>query len=210
MKTPIKSRVNFPKQGFFSILLGETYRPKLKNLVEPGDPKHALRGEDAFFELLLANCHNALKALDGSKDADIKRRIADAKRLILKLVDRRVYRPLVIIPGDRAARHFQIARPSWSSINEREYRLRTLATIVNSKRYEPFLLFASECIEEYLLGTIEDDKCLKRCIARITADSSEPHSKSHGGQAEPRSHLGSALQTTIQGSCSCCHTGRLD
>lgn len=153
------------------LLLGENM-PSLLDIVEPGRPTHALRGEDALFALLLQRCQDVTD--DATASSDSKARVAEAKRIILKLADRRVFRPLVIIPGDRASRHFQIARPTWSKIPVREYCLRTLATITNSDRYKPFLLFASNCVERYLTGFLETDEDVEKCVRAVAAHDSNP------------------------------------
>ncbi len=152
-------------------LLGDNM-PSLMDIVEPGMPSHALKGEDALFALLLQRCNDV--SHDAKSENDSKARAAEAKRIILKLADRRVFRPLVIIPGDRAARHFQITRPNWSNIAIREYCLRTLATITNSERYKPFLLFASNCVERYLTGFLETDEALDKYVCAVAAHDSDP------------------------------------
>jgi hypothetical protein len=131
-------------------------RPNPSTIVAFDDEKkpHSLQGEDLFFRELLNQCE--CESTDGG-DAS-RMHISDAKRLIEKLIDRRVYRPLLIIPGDRAVLHFKLPSRGndGSAANDGdEFQLRTLAAIVDSERYSSFLLFVCSCIEKYLEGVFD-------------------------------------------------------
>lgn len=134
------------------LLLGEgknrrPYLPELVGLGEGQDMKqHALRGEESFFQLLLDRC------VDDKANADTQRRLKEAEGIFLRIIDRRVYRPLMIIPGDRAAGHFTFPEDQWQHMKANEYCLRTMAMIIDSPYYSPYLLYVSACIEKFLQG----------------------------------------------------------
>ena len=139
------------------LLLAEVdRRPSPSTIAAFDDEKkpHSLQCEDLFFRELLNRCD------DGSLEEDDNSRIciSDAKRLIEKLIDRRVYRPLLIIPGDRAVNHlhFLKQRNGGSKVNDAdEFQLRTLAAIIDSRYFSSFLLFVCSCIEKYLEGVFD-------------------------------------------------------
>ncbi|MFL5245999.1 MAG: hypothetical protein ACJ8FY_28345 [Gemmataceae bacterium] len=139
------------------LLLGDE-RPQLSDLVRLGRPDHALQGEDTFFQSLLVEC---------AKPSLAKRpRVKAAREILLKIVDRRVYRPLMMIPGDLAARHLS---PNGKE-EQAEHNLRTLATLIDSLYYSPFLLFVSAAVEKLLQGVFETDEELCQEIKAIMAD----------------------------------------
>src|SRR5438046_4514733 len=76
------------------LILGDNKKPTLSEIVDVGAPQHPLQGEDMFFYKLLGKCDK------GSSEGKA------ACALLTKIIDRRVYRPLMIIPGDRAAKLF--------------------------------------------------------------------------------------------------------
>jgi|GEM_PF-1035348 len=123
---------------------GEDKRPKLKEVVGLGENQHhALQGEDLLFHRLLEIC-----------DGQTEKRFVEARRIFEKLTERRVCRPLVIIPGDWADEKLSLIKPQDS---DDDFPLRTLATIVDSAYYSPFLLFACSCVEKYLEGVFDTD-----------------------------------------------------
>jgi HD superfamily phosphohydrolase len=128
---------------------GEDMRPDLKEIVGLGEnengekQQHALQSEDLLFHQLLEIC---------SKQTE--RRFIEARRIFEKLTERRVCRPLVIIPGDWAYEKLSLVKPPNS---ERDFPLRTLAAILDSAYYSPFLLFVCSCIEKYLEGVFDTD-----------------------------------------------------
>lgn len=129
---------------------GEDKRPKLKEVVGLGGNKHhaqyhALQSEDLLFNRLLEICDSEpLK----------EKRFVEAQRIFQKLTERRVCRPLVIIPGDWAYEKLSLVKPQDGDI---DFPLRTLAAIVDSAYYSPFLLFACSCVEKYLEGYFDTD-----------------------------------------------------
>lgn len=142
-----------------ALLLLDDQKPSPAKLVRLGDETHALQGEDLFLQSLLE--------IDPSKAQT--RSVLQAQQIIRKLIDRRVYRPLLIIPGDRAASHFKFAGNKDGESDE-EYRLRTLAAVVDSSYYSPFLLFVSMCIEEFLLGLCDTSSEVMECVTKMVKD----------------------------------------
>lgn len=117
--------------------------PSLDEMTKIGEPEHALQGDEVFFRELLLRC--------GVPNATVNPHVRDAFELLRKLIDRRVYRPLMIIPGHRAAEfHWDGHR------QDPEQHLRTLATLIDCAYFSPFLLFVSYCIEKYLQGILDD------------------------------------------------------
>ncbi len=129
-------------------------KPTLKQMIKVGDRTHSLHGDESFFQQLLQNCDN------NSQDKNPPQSVTDARRIIQKLIDRCVYRPLLIIPGDRAAGHFWQASGSKDDSVNNEYNLRSLATILDSRYYSAFLLFVCACIEKFLQGAFSSDEAL--------------------------------------------------
>ncbi len=146
-------------------------RPNASTVVAFDDEKkpHSLQSEDLFFRDLLNQCDSG-----NIEEGDASRmHISDAKRLIEKLIDRRVYRPLLIIPGDRAVLHFQLPKHNNDgvAINDgTESQLRALAAVVDSRYYSSFLLFVCSCIEKYLEGVFDDVNHLCKYAKEIIGD----------------------------------------
>ena len=143
-----------------ALLLLGSRKPTLPEILEIGKTEHALQGEDSFFLKLLKQCD--LQTPEGR----------DAESLIQKLIERRVYRPLMIIPGDRAANHIAAMGKAEPNSSDNEHRLRTFATILESAYYSPFLLFVSACVEKYLQGYFDSDTDVAKYGAAIVADES--------------------------------------
>lgn len=153
------------------LLLGDKRLTPVE-LVRLGEEDYALQGEDSFFQRLFERC----AGLVGDKEKDLKtrRRIIEARRILRKLIDRCVYRPLMIIPGDRAADHFQFWGWPKDDPRKTEYDLRTLATIIDSAHYSPLLLFVSACVEKYLQGIFATDRELWEYASSVVADNAAP------------------------------------
>ncbi|MFO0968498.1 MAG: HD domain-containing protein [Gemmataceae bacterium] len=127
------------------ILTDKNAKPSLPDILALKGGHHALQGEESFFHFLLATCREQPDRLD-------------AYAILSKLVDRRIYRPLMIIPGDRAAKRFTIqGAKSKTRLTESEFSLRTLAALVDSTYYSRFLLFVSALMEKLLQGGFEGD-----------------------------------------------------
>jgi len=143
------------------LLLGDN-KPRLGDLIGFNQSTQAIHSEDLFFDRLLSLCQRGTG-----------RQAVAARRVLEKLIDRRVYRPLMIIPGDRAAGHFAIAG-GHDPPRHVEYRLRSLAAAIDSSYYSPFFLFASACVEAYLQGAFETATQLCEYAKRITNGLDEP------------------------------------
>ncbi|MFN0007195.1 MAG: hypothetical protein ACKVXR_04740 [Planctomycetota bacterium] len=72
-------------------------------------------------------------------------RTTPSNRLADKLAERRVYRPLMVIPGDRVE-HLLVGFDT----KDPEMRLRALAAIMDSSFYAPFVTLMSWCVEKLL------------------------------------------------------------
>lgn len=120
--------------------------PKQVDLLALGKPHHAVQSEDVFLRHLLGKCRTE----EGNAAEPC---LFEARRLIEKIIERRVYRPLMLIPGDRALAHFQF--PTRWGPKPEEFRLRTLAAIIDSEYYSRFLLFVCLCVEKYLEGVFD-------------------------------------------------------
>lgn len=138
------------------LLLGQAKRPTLKEVVGLSLEKgqcHSLQSEDLFFDQLLK------RTKPSPSDAAIERgRLIDARRIFEKVIERRVCRPLMIIPGDWAAEKLPLPRSSGRERKGAEFPLRTLAAIVDSAYYSPFLLFVCSCVEKYLESVFDSDR----------------------------------------------------
>lgn len=150
-------------------LPGKDRRPQLREVAGLAqDQHHALQSEDIFFHTLLEKCaHDA--ALNNERRA-----LNDAHRIFEKLIERRICRPLVIIPGHIAKDilPFHVPRGITAATRQSDFKLRTLAAIMDSAYYSPFLLFACTCVEKYLLGIFDSDEELCRYAATISAKAS--------------------------------------
>lgn len=128
---------------------GEDKRPKLKEIVGLGTnnrgerQQHALQSEDMLFHQLLEIC-----------SGKTQRRFVEARRIFEKLTERRVCRPLVVIPGDWAYEKLSLVKPQDT---DPDFPLRTLAAIIDSACYSPFLLFVCSCVEKYLEWIFDTD-----------------------------------------------------
>lgn len=146
-------------------LLGDGNKPKPADLVGLKRDDYALHGEDIFFQSVIERCTKPINNIQAQRLANgevkTRRYIDEARRIFLKLIDRCVYRSLMIIPGDRAAQHFRFGVwPKKDDRGETEYDLRTLATIIDSAYYSSFFLFVSACVEKFLQEIFDTDDAL--------------------------------------------------
>jgi len=144
----------------------EDNRPPPMEVVGLGKKQqHALQGEDLFFQQLLKSCE-----IRQGASAAMSRRLHAARRIFEKLIERRVYRPLVIIPGNWAGEKLSLPEARGWGDRADDFPLRTLAAIVDSAYYSPFLLFACSCVEKYLQGVFDTDLDLCHYIQRISEE----------------------------------------
>jgi hypothetical protein len=120
-----------------TLLLAEADKPKLEQLFGlDGILSPAICGEDHFLQLLVEatqRSHN--RTTDGAVSHGIPQ----------KLAERRVYRPLVVVPGDRVPLLLQ-----FSSKSHTEPQLREVGAIIDSEFYKPYFSYLSWCIEDLL------------------------------------------------------------
>src|SRR5438552_14884076 len=141
---------------------GADMRPKLRDVVGLGKKQqHALQGEDLLFHQLLEICSGQTET-----------RFVEARRIFEKLTERRVCRPLVIIPGDWAYEKLSLVKPQDT---DPDFPLRTLAAIVDSAYYSPFLLFVCSCVEKYLEGIFDTDAELCSFANKIGSGEAPSH-----------------------------------
>ena len=142
------------------LMLGDS-RPKPKEFYGLGDTATALCGEDEFLRLILA-ASNRPANKDGAVDP------AGAQSIAQKLVERRVYRPLMIVPGDR----IQTLLQGLYTINSenRENVLRALAAIVDSPYFAPFFCFVSWCIEKLLEHALDSEEAVNGFLETVAED----------------------------------------
>lgn len=127
------------------LLLGEKARPPLKELYFPartGSP--ALAGDDYFFNILLEHSNSPPTASHSA-----------AHDLVTKVIERRLYRPLVVIPGDRIQLLTSGAHEGNQYAASPELQSRCLAGLVDSRYYAPVFLLLSEAIEALLQHVFE-------------------------------------------------------
>ncbi|MBI5818053.1 MAG: HD domain-containing protein [Verrucomicrobia bacterium] len=140
-------------------------KPGLKDIVGIGSETHALQGDDRFFRILVE------RASTQEEDAAKKMQLGEARRLVLKLSERRVFRPLMIVSNERAGEVLEFqgrtVSPQQTNKEDSEFLLRILGALVDSTYYSPFLLFVSACVEKYLDGVFDDDLAVCNHVDQI-------------------------------------------
>jgi HD superfamily phosphohydrolase len=125
-------------------------RPSQADLVAFGHRYHALQSEDLLMRLLLDNCDDVQE-----NDEPDYSYACEARRIFEKIIERRVYRPLMVIPGDRAVLRLQLPHEE-NAEDTNDFPLRTFAALIDSAYYSPFLLFVCSCVETYLEGVFDE------------------------------------------------------
>lgn len=121
-------------------------KPPLESVIGFGDDCPTLFGEETFLRLLIEKTPGQ----PGS--------MRKTNSIPYKLAERRVYRPLMIVPGDRAVTMLT-GKNEAQDVAQPGIILRKLAAIVDSRHFASFFLFVSARIEEYLehaIGSIEE------------------------------------------------------
>jgi hypothetical protein len=113
--------------------------PPLRTLYGLDKPTLALAGDDGFLQ------HLVQISGDGG---------AAHQTLACKLAERRVYRPLVVIPGDRVD---ILLREICDFSKGLQHPLRELAAVIDSTFFSRFFLLISTCIETFLRHALEED-----------------------------------------------------
>jgi HD superfamily phosphohydrolase len=142
------------------LILGDTGKPSLEDLYgqshESGTT--ALAGDDHFLHLLLKKAQD-----DGDDPSHVRQSIP------CKLAERRVYRPLMVIPGDRVELLLR-GLGNFNSDSTLEHPLRELAAIVDSPFFSPFLVLSSTYIEKLLQHALEDEDKIDDHIRGLIGD----------------------------------------
>src|SRR5205814_1863196 len=128
--------------------LPEEAKPTLQSMYgfEPGSSP-AMCGDDHFLELLIQGARN---------QPDYQSKELINQSLSQKLAERRVYRPLMVIPGDRVTKLLQNLGSIEKNADGQEKTLRELAAIVDSEHFKPFFCFISKSIDELLQHLCDD------------------------------------------------------
>jgi HD superfamily phosphohydrolase len=113
----------------------------------------ALGGDDRFLEKLVS-----LSQTNGRLSAEAHQSLA------CKLAERRVYRPLMVIPGDRVP---MLLKDLCNFSNGLEQPLRKLAAIADSPYFSPFFLLIASAIEKLLAHAVESEAALYKLLSDL-------------------------------------------
>lgn len=142
------------------LLLGKT-APTLSQMYGQDQATNALSGDAEFMRLLIDGAGGQEKGSHHS--------------LAVKLAERRVYRPLVVMSGDRVPILLKnMATPGDSETNayRNQEMLRELAAIVDSTHFSRFFLLTSKAIEGYLQHGFASRGDLNSHLGKIAGDTS--------------------------------------
>ena len=119
-----------------ALMLAGTGKPTLAQLYAIGEPHHAATGDDQFLRDLATH----------TPDGHAARRYHSIGQ---KILERRLYRPLMMIPGDEV---YNLLPPSYQrySQDNNEKCLRLLGAILDSTYFKPFFCFICWCVERLL------------------------------------------------------------
>jgi HD superfamily phosphohydrolase len=120
-------------------------KPTLRQMygLEPG-LSPALCGEDRFLQYLI----------EGAKKQEEYRGNEEliTQSIPQKLAERRLYRPLLVVPGDRVPELLS----NLGHQDNKELVLREVAAIVDSEYFKPFFCFISQCIDDFLQHSLDE------------------------------------------------------
>lgn len=125
-----------------------------------GSASPALCGEDGFLDTLI-------KAAMTDGECRINPEMI-TQTLPQKLAERRVYRPLLVVPGDRVRALLENVAGAPDE-HTKEPVLREIAAIVDSRFFKPFFSLISRQIDDYLQHSIDAPK-LEQLWKEIEAD----------------------------------------
>lgn len=128
-------------------------KPLLKEIVGAESACSANYGEESFLMSLI----DLMPGKPGSMDK--------LNSLPQKIAERRIYRPLMIIPGDVA-----VSRMLGLDQVQAEIPLRKLAAIVDSQLFSPFFLFLSYVVQVYLQHGFENEDDFWKYITNIASE----------------------------------------
>ena len=137
-----------------SLMLAED-KPTLETLYAVGEPHHVLAGDDHF-----------LYNLTNSRTAERPR----YHFLSQKLVERRLYRPLMMIPGDHADTLLDVPNRSDGADDSHDAKLRRLGAILDSQYFAPLFCLVCWCVERLLDHSFESTDELDAFIAELTGE----------------------------------------
>lgn len=134
-----------------AVALTANEKPGLETLYGIGSPQHALHGDDLLLKQLIS-------LTSGN---------SPHRAIAQKLIERRVYRPLMIVPGDRA--HDLLTGTigyAHSSEKDREETLRLLGAILDSTYFAPLFCLVCWCVERLLDHSFESTDALDEFIEK--------------------------------------------
>jgi hypothetical protein len=138
------------------LMLAEEHRPAPEWFYGFQQKTPALSGDDAFLQRLVDAA--AGTTADGQNGA-----IVAAQSIAQKLAERRVYRPLVVIPGEKVP---ALLDGVGGRAQDRESLLREFAAVVDSPYYSRFFLFTSWCIEKLLEHAFQTEQALEDFVLK--------------------------------------------
>src|SRR4029077_7193204 len=142
------------------LILGEK-KPPLTELYGLKGSTPALACDDLFLERLI-QLGEATSQVDGTQNVS-----GAHQNLALKIAERRVYRPLVVIPGDRLPVLLNGICDFKSGL---EHPLRELAAIADSSYFSSFFLLISSVIEKFLQHALDSESAVDEILTDIARD----------------------------------------
>jgi HD superfamily phosphohydrolase len=136
-----------------SILMMET-KPSLIELYGMDGNSIALAGDDRFLDKLVTRGN-----VSGHLSSESHQSLA------CKLAERRVYRPLMVVPGDRVP---LLLTNLGGGRDNTEQTLRQLAAIIDSPFFSPLLLLIAGAIEKLLAHAIDTEEDLDKLLIDLS------------------------------------------
>ena len=129
-----------------ALLLAGDRKPAASALYAVGEQSHVITGDDHLLALLTSRQARATTS-------------ENYHSLAQKLLERRLYRPLVMLPGDEVCRLLRNSHEREYARASDEERLRLLGAILDSRHFAPFFGLVCWCVERLLdhsLETVEE------------------------------------------------------
>lgn len=142
------------------LILGET-KPSIAELYGADNDAVAAAGDNRFLDKLVALGETHMLSKNTQVD------IVAHQTLPWKLRERRIYRPLMVIPGDRIPILLENICDFQAGL---EYPLRELAAIVDSPHFAPFFLLLSLLIEKLLQHAIDSEDKIDELVSELAND----------------------------------------
>ena len=141
-----------------AVMLAEA-SPTLENVYAIGEPHHVVAGDDRFLSALMTN---------GKGDDRRYHSIGQ------KLAERRLYRPLMMIPGDDADDLLDDVSGPEFTMGKHDAKLRVLGAILDSEYFAPLFCLVCWCVERLLdhsfTSTDELDEFIQDLLSREQLD----------------------------------------